>query len=294
MENFNRLQSAFSAHYSSSFRMDGILIYLPLTILAALIMELLVLNDRSKATLFRLNKISSLDWFFYILYQFNISALLGHILTMFSAYFLYKVITRQLGATVGFFEISLMTVPIYFLTLDFFGYWYHRCAHRFSVLWALHEVHHSIKDFNLIAAFRDHPALAALSKIFVALPIVIVFNTLGMPLEISFIYVAIVKLINLLQHSQITSNWGYWGKIVVSPAAHRLHHSTAFEHYDRNFGGVFIIWDKIFGTYAEVAESKVSAIEIGLPDYKSDQNIISCILNPMRDGAAQVVRFLKK
>lgn len=288
MDTFSLFLNASSAHFISIFRLNGVLLYLPALLFLALLIEAIVVKDRSKTIIYKLKKNARLDWFFYFIYQLNISAVVGHIFTMFFAYALYKLLIAFLGTHTGFIDVRLAMIPVYFLVLDCLGYWYHRCSHRFSMLWSLHQVHHSIQDFNLIAAFRDHPALAAFSRVLIALPIVIIFNTLGMHPEISLAYALIVKLINMLQHSQITSDWGILGKVIVSPAAHRLHHSIAAEHYDRNFGGVFIIWDKIFGTYAEVLKGNVADIQIGLPGYESDQSILSSLLIPLKDSIAQI------
>ena len=92
---------------------------------------------------------------------------------------------------------------------------------------------------------------------------VIPFVILGVPIQTFFAIEILRQVHGLIIHSNIEHSWGFIGKyILVSPMAHRIHHSIKKEHHDKNFGGTFIIWDRIFGTYHPPAEVK----ELGIPD----------------------------
>ena len=86
------------------------------------------------------------------------------------------------------------------------------------------------------------------------------------------LYAASVKVLNMLHHSQIISNFGLFGKVLVSPLHHRIHHSMSSEHIDKNFGNTLIIWDKLFGTFCDLPEKEGSKIEIGIRGYDLSRN----------------------
>ena len=117
----------------------------------------------------------------------------------------------------------------------------------------------SATHFNVLTRQRVHFLDPEISRFFD----VMVFVLLGSPLY-SYLAVRIFKEAHqLMIHSSFTSDWGWIGKyILVSPAAHRLHHSTEERHYNKNMGNTFIFWDRMFGTY-HPAEP---VLEIGLPD----------------------------
>lgn len=255
-----------AAYFATSFRLDAILIYVPVVLLAALIVESLAVGRR-KSTLANLGKVSRIDWTLYLVQQFNLSILLGYAATLGVVYVLFRELN---GVAVDLIpaEFRITSAIAFFLATDCLGYWYHRLAHRFPALWELHHVHHSAPDFNIVNAFRSHPIETVISRLFVAVPMAALFlpetSSLGAGV---LAYLVLIKLLNLLQHSEIRSDFGWLGKIIVSPAHHRIHHSTNPDHFDRNFGNSFIIWDKLFGTYCTAPRNEIDAIKIGLDDY---------------------------
>lgn len=255
-----------AAYFATSFRLDAILIYVPLVLLAALIVESVAVGHRN-STLANLGKVSRADWILYLVQQFNLSILLGYAATLGVVYILFRELNGVAGGLIPV-EFRITSAIAFFLATDCLGYWYHRLAHRFPALWELHHVHHSAPDFNIVNAFRSHPVETVISRLFVAIPVAALFlpetSSLGAGV---LAYLVLIKLLNLLQHSKIRSDFGWLGKIVVSPAHHRIHHSTNPDHFDRNFGNSFIIWDKLFGTYCTAPRNEIDAIEIGLDDY---------------------------
>ncbi len=130
-----------------------------------------------------------------------------------------------------------------FVAYDFFYYWNHRMGHEMSILWAAHVVHHSSEEYNLTTALRQTSG-AVFSWIFY-LPLAIA----GIPPEM-FITVAALNLVyQFWVHTRHIGELGWMEKIFVTPSNHRVHHAQNKIYIDKNYGGVFIIWDRMFNTY---------------------------------------------
>ncbi|WP_460804379.1 sterol desaturase family protein [Microbulbifer agarilyticus] len=129
---------------------------------------------------------------------------------------------------------------------DFFYYWRHRIAHEVNIFWAEHVVHHQSEDYNLSTALRQSSGFVPLSWMFY-LPLLLV----GMPPEVLLTAGAIDLIYQFWVHTQKFPKirWMEW--VLVSPSNHRVHHAQNKVYVDRNYGGVLIIWDRLFGTYQE-------------------------------------------
>ena len=139
---------------------------------------------------------------------------------------------------------ELMTWVIAFIMYDFFYYWMHRLHHEYRFLWATHVVHHHGEDYNLATALRQ-TSTGFLWKWIFFLPMIIV----GIPAEV-FVSVAGVNLVyQFWVHTRHVGHLGWIEKIFVTPMNHRVHHAKNKEYIDANYGGVFILWDRFFGTY---------------------------------------------
>ena len=139
---------------------------------------------------------------------------------------------------------ELMTWAIAFVMYDFFYYWMHRLHHEYRFLWATHVVHHHGEDYNLATALRQ-TSTGFLWKWIFFLPMIIV----GVPGEV-FVSVAGVNLVyQFWVHTRHVGHLGWIEKIFVTPMNHRVHHAKNKEYIDANYGGVFILWDRFFGTY---------------------------------------------
>ncbi|MBO0949355.1 sterol desaturase family protein [Fibrella forsythiae] len=159
-----------------------------------------------------------------------------------------------------------MNVLITFTVTDFLRYWYHRLFHKVDILWQLHAYHHSAEELNVLAFYRHHFLEATCSRLLSYIPILLIGNS---AYTIFPIWVAMYS-IELMQHSSITSDWGLVGKyVLISPAVHRIHHSKCKQDFDKNFGQIFIFWDKLFGTYAAPDSRQ---IDVGLTDNKFNRN----------------------
>jgi alkylglycerol monooxygenase len=133
-----------------------------------------------------------------------------------------------------------------FVLYDFCYYWLHRLGHERSILWAAHVAHHQSEDYNLSTALRQTSTGFLFSWLFY-LPLFAV----GVPASV----VVTVGSLNLIYqfwvHTQHIGKLGWYEGIFVTPSNHRVHHAQNDVYLDRNYGGVFIIWDRLFGTFQE-------------------------------------------
>ena len=145
------------------------------------------------------------------------------------------------------FSSSSLWVWIFaFFLYDFCYYWMHRLHHEVKVLWATHVVHHHGEEFNLSTALRQ-TSTGFLWKWIFYLPIFIV----GIPPEV-FVTVAGINLVyQFWVHTEHIPKLGWYEYVFVSPSNHRIHHAQNKHYVDANYGGVFIFWDRFFGTYKE-------------------------------------------
>lgn len=130
------------------------------------------------------------------------------------------------------------------LAWDLGFYWLHRLHHRFRLLWAVHMVHHQGEHFNLSLGVRNS-WYSSLTSI----PFFMLLALAGVPLSV-FVTVSILHYgIQLFNHNALTPELGWLEKILVTPSHHRVHHVNDLAYSNRNFGGSFIFWDKLFGTF---------------------------------------------
>jgi alkylglycerol monooxygenase len=134
---------------------------------------------------------------------------------------------------------------------DFFDYWYHRYSHETAILWAAHVVHHQSQNFNFSTALRQESAYPLLGWIFY-LPMAI----LGVPPDVLALTGLAVLLYQVWIHTEHIGKLGWFDRIFSSPSNHRVHHAVNDAYIDKNYGGMLIIWDRLFGTYAEEGEEK--------------------------------------
>jgi alkylglycerol monooxygenase len=136
-----------------------------------------------------------------------------------------------------------------FVAMDFIYYWWHRASHRLNFLWAAHVVHHQSEDFNLAVALRQG-VLTPLTASPFAFPLAL----LGIP---PLIYVAAASLNTLYQfwiHTELVKSLGPFEKVLNTPSHHRVHHARNPRYLDRNYAAVFIVWDRLFGTFVPEGE----------------------------------------
>ena len=139
---------------------------------------------------------------------------------------------------------SPITWVVGFILYDLSYYWMHRMHHEIKVLWATHSVHHHGEEFNLSTALRQ-TSTGWLWKWVFYIPMIMV----GVPGEV-FVTVAGINLVyQFWVHTKHIGHLGILEKIFITPMNHGVHHAKNAEYIDANYGGVFIIWDRMFGTY---------------------------------------------
>ncbi len=135
------------------------------------------------------------------------------------------------------------------VSYDFCYYWNHRLGHESAVFWAAHVVHHQSQEYNLSTALRQTSSGALLGWIFY-LPMAIA----GIPPEV-FVVAAVVNLLyQYWIHTEQVGKLGWFDRWFGSPSNHRVHHAVNDRYIDRNYGGITMLWDRLFGTFVEEGE----------------------------------------
>ncbi|MFC5048224.1 sterol desaturase family protein [Aquimarina hainanensis] len=172
-----------------------------------------------------------------------------------------KTVVGGIGV-IGLLPISLLTpleIPhtiwswvLAFFVADFTYYWMHRLEHEHRILWASHSVHHSSEDYNLTIAMRLSIVEGLFEWMFLIPMVLIGFSP----------FQAIVSLILVAQfqtwiHTERIKKLGWLDEVFNTPSVHRVHHGSNDKYLDKNYGGVLIIWDKLFGTFQREEEKVV-------------------------------------
>ena len=139
---------------------------------------------------------------------------------------------------------SPITWVFAFIIYDFFYYWFHRISHERQIFWASHVAHHQSEDYNLSTALRQTGTGAFVSWVFY-IPMFLI----GIP---SYVFISVASLNLIYQfwvHSEHIPKLGWYENYFVTASNHRVHHAQNDQYIDKNYGGVFIIWDRMFGTH---------------------------------------------
>ena len=175
------------------------------------------------------------------------------------------------------FAINDGLVPflVTFLFAEGAYYWYHRLSHEIPLLWAIHHTHHSARTLNLSIAFR----LSTLGRVVspaVYVPMVLigfkpeyVLGALALSLVYQFfIHTCVIGRLGLFEHSGFNT-----------PSLHRVHHGSNDWCIDRNYAGVLIVWDRVFGTF----QREIGPITYGVTTGHYSYNPVTVMLGPLRD-----------
>lgn len=158
------------------------------------------------------------------------------------------------------------------ITQDFMFYWLHRVDHYCRLFWAIHVTHHSSEEFNFSVGFR--------SSVFQPLYRFIYFIPLSLigfkSLDILFIYAA-TQIYGILIHTKTINKLGILEKFMSTPSHHRVHHASNIKYLDKNMGMVFIIWDKLFGTFEK--EDEEEELIYGLTENIKTNNLFKIIFH---------------
>lgn len=137
-----------------------------------------------------------------------------------------------------------VTVVAAIALADFTYYWEHRIAHEVRLLWTQHAVHHSSRDYNIITGIRFGP-LESLWSLIAHVPMVLI----GFSPEVVLGSALVVLAYQTWLHTELIGKLGPLEWVLNTPSHHRVHHGSDAKYLDRNYGGITIIWDRLFNTF---------------------------------------------
>jgi len=224
-----------------------------------------------------------IDVLYYVFYYSG----LYHILVF---AWMYKAAMSFLIETAPWMQMKLLTglplvmqIAVVILAHDFLGYWIHRMTHASRYLWAFHSIHHSQTTLTPMTNYRFHVVDETIRR----LPVVVPLQLLGIDVAIWLLVDFIMAWILLVQHSEWDWSYGRAGRVFVSPAFHRMHHSTDERLQNRNFGVLLSFWDDLFGT----AERKAPCpTRYGLGGNPVPETIVGQLVYPFLKIARDVRR----
>ena len=163
--------------------------------------------------------------------------------------------TAVFGAVALFPDVAFWStwygVVLALIFYDFCYYWLHRAGHVVNVFWAAHVVHHQSQHYNLSTALRQTSSGPFLGWIFY-LPMALA----GVPPVIFGIVALIDLLYQFWVHTEQVGKLGWFDRVFCSPSNHRVHHAVNDPYIDRNYGGIFVIWDRMFGSFQEELDAE--------------------------------------
>ena len=180
-----------------------------------------------------------------------------------------------------FWNINKVIHPILYwfvllIAQDFLFYWLHRVDHYCRLFWAIHVTHHSSEEFNLTVGFRSS-VFQPLYRFMYFIPLSLFgFN----PLDVMFMYAA-TQIYGILIHTKTVGHLGIIEWVMSTPSHHRVHHASNVIYLDKNMGMVFIIWDRLFGTFAK--EEKNEPVVYGLTTNINSYNPITMVFHEWKD-----------
>lgn len=175
-------------------------------------------------------------------------------------YFVYDYLNQHFG--IFNIQSGVISWVALFLVTDLLWYWYHRLGHEVNILWGLHIVHHQSEEFNFTVSARI-TIFQAIARTFFwsLLPII------GFSAEMITVVLLVHGIYPFFTHTRTVGKLGFLEYILVTPSHHRVHHACNEQYLDKNYSDMFIIWDKIFGTFAEEVEEPVYGLTKPIKSY---------------------------
>lgn len=175
---------------------------------------------------------------------------------------------------------GLLSILLLFVLIDLAEYWFHRLSHEVNLLWTAHVVHHQSTFFNLSVGLRTSLFVPLFNVFFY-----FVFPVLGFDPADVLLIVFLQGMYQLLIHTKLIGKLGWLEYVFVTPSAHRVHHGSNAEYLDKNYGKVFILWDRLWKTYVP----ETVTVKYGLKVPQSPENPWQTVVNPMRT----LLRFVR-
>jgi sterol desaturase/sphingolipid hydroxylase (fatty acid hydroxylase superfamily) len=182
-------------------------------------------------------------------------------------------------------ELNVLTVALTFIGVDFCFYWMHRCSHRVRWFWAAHVVHHSSERMNFSTAMRQNATNIFNGNWLFYLPLALIgFNPvwIGVAYALSLVYQFFI-------HTTVIDKLpGPVELVFNTPSHHRVHHGRNPGYIDRNYGGILIFWDRLFGSF--VAEEEQAPPEYGITTPVPSNNLLVLWTHEYRDMFRDMAR----
>ena len=171
------------------------------------------------------------------------------------------------------------------ILLDLLIYAQHVASHKIPLLWRVHKVHHVDRDLDVTSGFRFHPIEIILSMLFKFLCII----ALGAPVIAIFLFEVILNASAMFNHSNIKLAISVDSKlrnVIMTPDAHRVHHSAIQQETDTNYGFFLSCWDKLFNTYHAQPKLGHDKMTIGLGEHQTEQpsSLLWCLALPFQSN----------
>lgn len=192
------------------------------------------------------------------------------------------VLSDNIGAVIGIDWPIWLALPGGFAVITFADYLQHRIQHS-RLMWPLHKSHHSSTEFTVLSAFRVHP----FDRLFQGLMSSASLALIGFTLETVLVLQIVFYFTNIFTHSNLTCLAALQRFGVVTPAGHRLHHSSEPRYHNCNFSGAWNVWDRLFGTYV-APPADIDQVAIGVEAPAGRHNTA----NPFREIALQTIDWL--
>ncbi|MGI9436278.1 MAG: sterol desaturase family protein [Geminicoccaceae bacterium] len=146
--------------------------------------------------------------------------------------------------------MTVWTAALAVLVADFIYYWEHRLAHEIRFLWLHHAVHHSSRYLNIVTGLRFGP-FEGVWSVLAHFPMVL----MGFPPELIIFGSLVVLAYQTWLHTELIGKLGPLERVLNTPSHHRVHHGSDDKYLDRNYGGILIIWDRLFGSFQTEEET---------------------------------------
>ncbi|KAK4321826.1 hypothetical protein Pmani_007453 [Petrolisthes manimaculis] len=162
---------------------------------------------------------------------------------------------------------SSLTWWIAAVGVDFGYYWFHRATHEVNLIWASHQVHHSSEDYNLSTALRQ-----SMFQRYFSLGVYQPLALLGVPPAALLVHLQFNLIYQFWIHTELVDRCGPLEWVLNTPSHHRVHHGSNKWCLDKNYAGVLIVWDRLFGTFQEERDNE--PIAYGLVDQPQSLNVM--------------------
>lgn len=192
----------------------------------------------------------------------GIVTLIFEVFTKGGLFFIFDYMSQSIGVTEWDMS-SAFTWVLFFFVYDFFYYWGHRLSHEVNFMWNGHLPHHQSEEYNFTVALRQGALQDTLN-----FPVFLPMALMGCPIEVFATVLLLNKFFQFWIHTRAIGRVPLIEGIFNTPAAHRVHHAVNPIYVDRNYGGVVMLWDKLFGTWADEREEEPCVYGVRKP-YRS-------------------------